>query len=121
MTVKEKILELSALPSGHTVREHLLSMTTVGLADCTEAISLAVSNYKDELALREGVKVEPGVVVVQDGRTANTANGELDVKIDGDINTYDMIATLSKRVSGKVNSSSTSGSISGSISGKVKK
>ncbi len=121
MTVREKILELSSLPSGHSVREHLLSMSPSSFIDCTDAISLAIFNYKNEIEVREEIKEPTRLIVVQDGRAPSLADGEIGGDISGDINTSDIIATMDKKISGSVKSGSTSGSIGGSISGKVKK
>ena len=121
MTIRDKILELSSLPSGNTVRDHLLSMSPEGFSDCTESIALAIANYKSEAEVREEIVPSPRLIVVQDGRVSNSATGTIGGEIDGEVSTSDISGNVESRgIGGKVGSGTTSGKIgSGSISGRV--
>lgn len=89
-------------------------------SDCYEEIRKAV-----EECIRNHSSLIPTddteIVVVQDGRSANSASGKIGGSISGKVNTADIVATISKQLSGKVSNSSFVGKVNGKINGKVKK
>ena len=93
----------------------------VPIADCSDAIELAIENYKRELESRVTIDESPKLIVVQDGRASGSASGTVGGEISGDIQVSDIIATMDNSLSGEVSGGSTSGNIGGCITGTVKK